>query len=92
VYVLRLAELDVPNVDVSLRVSPHDVVGLAGDGVYGAQTGLCWNLRKKTRGFFYYDVRYSTLLHLPLLRFHCVGGCQDRTQDCCDFGIGSQTL
>ncbi len=42
--VLRLAELDVPNVDVSLRVSPHDVVGLAGDGVYGAQAGLRWNL------------------------------------------------
>ncbi len=30
--------------------------------------------------------------HLPPLRFHCVGGCWDRTQDCCDFGIGSQTL
>jgi hypothetical protein len=26
------------------------------------------------------------------LRFHCVGGWCDRTQDCCDFGIGSQTL
>jgi hypothetical protein len=37
-------------------------------------------------------VLYSTLLHLPPLRFHCVGGCWDRTQDCCDFGIGSQTL
>ncbi len=30
----------------------------------------------------------STLLHLPPLRFNCVGGCWDRTQDCCDFGIG----
>ncbi len=29
-------------------------------------------------GFFY--VRYSTLLHLPPLRFHCVGGCWDRTR------------
>jgi hypothetical protein len=28
---------------------------------------------------------YSTLLHLPPFRFHCVGGCCDRTQDCCDF-------
>ncbi len=37
-------------------------------------------------------VLYSTLLHLPPLRFHCVGGCWDRTHDCCDFGIGSQTL
>jgi hypothetical protein len=37
-------------------------------------------------------VRYSTLPHLPPLRFHCVGECWDRTQDCCDFGIDSQTL
>jgi hypothetical protein len=37
-------------------------------------------------------VLYSTLLHLPPLKFHCVGGCCDRTQDCCDIGIGSQTL
>ncbi len=36
-------------------------------------------------GFFFY-VLYSTL---PPLRFRCVGGCWDRTQDCCDFGIGS---
>ncbi len=40
-------------------------------------------------GFFFY-VLYSTLLHLPPLRFHCVGECSDRTQDCCY--IGSQTL
>ncbi len=33
-----------------------------------------------------------TLLHLPPLRFHFVGGCWDRTQDWWDFGIGSQTL
>jgi hypothetical protein len=41
---------------------------------------------------FYCKVRYSTLLHLPPLRFHCVGGCWDRTEDSCDFGIDSQTL
>ncbi len=35
---------------------------------------------------------YSKLLHLPPLRFHCVGRCWDRTQDGCDFGIGFQTL
>jgi hypothetical protein len=40
--------------------------------------------------FFFY-VLFSTLLHLPPLRFHCVEGCWDRTY-CCDFGIGSQTL
>jgi hypothetical protein len=37
-------------------------------------------------------VLHSTLLHLPPLRFHCVGGCWDRTQDSCDCGIGCQTL
>ena len=35
---------------------------------------------------------YSTLLHLPPLRFHCVGECWDQTQDCCNLGIGSQTF
>jgi hypothetical protein len=35
---------------------------------------------------------YSTLFQLPPLRFHCVGGCLDRTQDSCNFGIGYQTL
>ncbi len=44
------------------------------------------------RGIFSLYVRYSTMLHLPPFRFHCVGGCWDRTQDCCDFGIDSQTL
>jgi hypothetical protein len=38
------------------------------------------------------NVRYSTLLYLPPLRFHCVGGCWDRTQDCYDFCVDSQTL
>ncbi len=33
---------------------------------------------------------YSTLLHLPLLRFICAGGCWDQNQDCCDFCIDSQ--
>ncbi len=31
--------------------------------------------------FSFSYVRYSILLHLPPLRFHCVGGCRDRTQD-----------
>jgi hypothetical protein len=42
-------------------------------------------------GFFFYEL-YSTLLHLPPLIFHCVRGCWNRTEDCCDFGIGSQPL
>jgi hypothetical protein len=29
-------------------------------------------------------VHFSTLLHLPPLRFHCVVGCWDRTQVSCD--------
>ncbi len=31
------------------------------------------------------------MIHLPPFRFHCVGGCWDRTQDSCDCGIGCQT-
>ncbi len=27
---------------------------------------------------------------MPLLRFHCIGGCWDRIQDCWDFGINWQ--
>jgi hypothetical protein len=42
-------------------------------------------------GLFFY-VLYLTLLHLPPLRFHCVRGCWDQTQDCCDLGIGTKTL
>jgi hypothetical protein len=35
---------------------------------------------------------FMTLLHLPLLRFHCVGGRWDGSQVCCDCSIGSRTL
>ncbi len=31
--------------------------------------------------FLFSYVLYSTLLHLAPLKFHCVGGCWDRTQD-----------
>jgi hypothetical protein len=36
----------------------------------------------------------ATLLHMPPLRFHCVGGRWEvgLNQDCCDFGTVSQTL
>ncbi len=34
--------------------------------------------------FFIFFVLYSTLLHLPPLRFHCADGCWDRTQDRCN--------
>jgi hypothetical protein len=52
----------------------------------------CFKTLKGNFFGFSFNVHYSTLLHLPLLRFHFVGGCWDRTQDCCDFGIESQTL
>jgi hypothetical protein len=35
-------------------------------------------------------VLYSTLLHLPPLRFHCVDGCWDQTQDRCNWCIDSR--
>ncbi len=41
--------------------------------------------------FFFLFVQYSALLHLPLLRFHCADGCWDRTQDRCNWCIGSLT-
>ncbi len=39
-----------------------------------ASRGIMWI-------FFSFYGRYSTLLHLPFLKFLCVGGCWDRTQD-----------
>ncbi len=41
-------------------------------------------------GFFF--ILYSTLLHLPPLRFHCADGSWNPTQDRCNLCIGSQTL
>ncbi len=35
--------------------------------------------------FLIFSVLYLDLLHLPPLRFHCVGGCWDRNHDSCDF-------
>jgi hypothetical protein len=37
-------------------------------------------------------VLYSTLFHPPPLRFYCVEGCWDRTQDCYEFGISTDAL
>jgi hypothetical protein len=39
--------------------------------------------------FFIFYVLYSTLLHLPPLRFYCADGCWDRTQDRCNFMIST---
>jgi hypothetical protein len=40
---------------------------------------------------YFFPVLFSTATSAAL-KFHCVGGCWDRTQDSCDFGIGCQTL
>ncbi len=43
--------------------------------------------------FFDFHTLFNTASYAaPPPRFHCVGGCWDRTQDCCDFGVGCQTL
>ncbi len=44
-------------------------------------------LKKQGDFLIYFYVLYSTLLHLPPLRFHCVGECWNLIQDCCDFDI-----
>ncbi len=44
----------------------YKVSGLAAKLVQELQEGFCYRV---------YVVRYSTLLHLPPRRFHCVGGC-----------------
>ncbi len=47
----------------------------------------------KTLGdFSIFFLLYSALLHLPPLRFRCADGCWDRTQDRCNWYIGSQTI
>jgi hypothetical protein len=38
------------------------------------------------------SVLYSSLLHPPTLRFHCFGGCWDRTQDRCDLAVRRSNL
>jgi hypothetical protein len=56
-----------------------------------AQHRLVCCLFNPILGDFFF-VLYSTLLHLPHLRFHCVGWCWDRTQDRCNWCIGCQTI
>ncbi len=69
--------------------------GLVSTGQGGTDSSLAGDLMQPCMVFwlfFSFYVRYSTLLYQTPLRFHCVGGCWDQTQDCCDFGIDSQTL
>jgi hypothetical protein len=54
--------------------------------------GISFRLNKQLCKFFFLSLLYSTLLHLPPIRFHCVGGCWDQSGDSCDFNISSQML
>jgi hypothetical protein len=47
--------------------------------IYEASRTKQFNINRGIFGFFVLYVLYSTT---PPLRFHCVGGCWDRTQDC----------
>jgi hypothetical protein len=47
---------------------------------------------RRIRGKNFFCLLYSALVHLLPLRFRCAGGCWDRTQDRCNWCIGSQTL
>ncbi len=46
----------------------------------------------KLFGFFFCLSTIFNTASSNALRFHCVGGCWDRTQDSCEYGIGCQTL
>ncbi len=41
---------------------------------------------------FFWGGIFLYYIHPPPLRFHCADGCWDRTQDRCNWCIGSQTL
>jgi hypothetical protein len=43
-------------------------------------------------GIFYFFRTIFSTASLPHLRFHCADRCRDRTQDRCNWCIGSQTL
>ncbi len=60
----------------------HFVAGVSYSVLYMAQI---YSVRPKLCCLIFY-VHYTALFHLPPLRFHCVGGCWDRTQG---FSIGS---
>jgi hypothetical protein len=47
-------------------------------------------IKKNSLDFLYVSTLHSTLLGLPLLKFHRFGKCRGRTQVCCDYGIDSQ--
>jgi hypothetical protein len=80
-----LSQLTAPAQTV-VQGLPHEIVFCARCSYFRDKEGILF--------FFllFFNVRYSSLLHLAPLRFHCIRGCWDRTQDCCNFGIDSQTL
>ncbi len=61
-----------------------------GTGIDG-KMGIFFYIKADFYLFLVFLVLYSTLLYLPPLRFYCIGGCWDRTEDSWDYGT-DQTL
>ncbi len=56
------------------------------------ETEVSYYIRNTWIFIYFLCVLYSTLLPLPPPILRCVGGCWDRTLDCCYFDIDNQTL
>ncbi len=91
---LELGELGAQPLDLVLDGGPTGLPNLIQWGLNYDDVKVHQTRKKITRGFLFYFCMHfiQNSFHLPPLRFHCVGVCWNRTQDCCDFGIGSQTL
>jgi hypothetical protein len=66
----------IPQTYIQRQRSPHFPI-LAGTVAVARMGGI----------FRFFNVLYSTLFHLPSLRFHCAEGYWERTQDSCDFDL-----
>jgi hypothetical protein len=82
-YCIVLYCTDWSSRDTQLHMSIHDTI-MKSSALLPSITvhKLTFTSREKRewqRGrYWIFYVRYSTLLHLPHLRFHCVGGCLHR--------------
>jgi hypothetical protein len=71
-----------------LKPNVYHCFSVPGRNSMGLQVQL---LEGEFFSFFFFYGRYLTLLYLPPLRFHCVGRCWDRAQDCCEW-LQSKTM